>query len=294
MGGLWWVFRDGATRIAVHHAVIRPRAEVYVDDISCLKSISYNNSIASRCALCVPGAGCCVYPGWGVGYAGNFRKIRLLDSHTRQNMKNHTRAIAFNTFFLLAVSTALPASAHHAMGKATPSSLMQGLLSGFGHPVIGLDHLLFILAVGVAGYCFGRGIATVLVFLLCALAGTLVHLLAPNVPYADAWVALSLILLGVLFFRRSALLDGRAALALFALSGLAHGYAYGEAIIGAEPTPLLAYLAGFTLVQFAIAMCGYAVARFIATRRPAFALLKTAGGTLTAAGAAFMVLTLAG
>ena len=209
-------------------------------------------------------------------------------------MKNCTRTIAFNTLSLLALSTALPAMAHHAMGKAPPSTLMQGLLSGFGHPVIGVDHLLFILAVGVAVYCFGQGIAALLVFLPCALAGTLLHLYAPNVPYADAWVALSLILLGVLLFRRSALLDSQAALALFALSGLVHGYAYGEAIIGAEPTPLLAYLTGFTLVQFAIALCGYAVARLIATRKPAFALLKTAGGTLAAAGAAFMALTLAG
>ena len=197
---------------------------------------------------------------------------------------------------LVTLLLALPADAHHPMGGATPSTMMEGLLSGFGHPIIGFDHLLFIVAVGVACYFFGRRIATLWVFLMGALAGTLLHLRVPAVPYADAWVAASLILLGTLFFRRSAFLKSKAAILLFALSGLAHGYAYGEAIVGAETTPLLAYLSGFTLVQFAIALCGYAGARYVTAKQPAveFQFLKAAGGALAATGAGFLVFTLAG
>ncbi len=44
-----------------------------------------------------------------------------------------------------------------------------------------------------------------------------------------------------------------AAIAFGALAGLFHGYAYGESIVGAEPSPLAAYLLGFTLLQAAIA-----------------------------------------
>src|SRR5258708_8698214 len=43
-----------------------------------------------------------------------------------------------------------PACAHHVMGGATPATFAQGLLSGLGHPVIGLAHLAFLLAVGLA------------------------------------------------------------------------------------------------------------------------------------------------
>ncbi|NES66951.1 MAG: urease accessory protein UreJ, partial [Okeania sp. SIO2D1] len=39
-----------------------------------------------------------------------------------------------------------------------------------------------------------------------------------------------------------------------AIAGIFHGYAYGEAIIGAEMTPLFAYLLGFTVVQLLIAL----------------------------------------
>jgi urease accessory protein len=197
-------------------------------------------------------------------------------------------------YALTALTLSVPAAAHHPMGGATPGTLMEGLLSGFGHPIIGFDHLLFIVAVGIACYFFGRRIATLTVLLLGALGGTLLHLRLPNVPYADAWVAASLIVLGLLLLRRSGFLEGKIAVVLFALSGIAHGYAYGEAIVGAEATPLLAYLTGFTLVQFAIAMVGYAIARFVTAKKPAFAFLKTTGGTLAATGAAFLVLTFAG
>jgi urease accessory protein len=208
-------------------------------------------------------------------------------------MKIHHRFVMLFSSFAAALAVAMPAAAHHPMGGATPATLLEGLLSGIGHPIIGFDHLLFFLAVGVAGYFFGRRIATITAFLAAALAGTLLHLRATNMPYADAWVALSLIVLGLLFLRRSDFLKSQAAVALFALSGIAHGYAYGEAIVGAEATPLLAYLTGFTLVQFALALCGYAAARYAASAKPAFAFLKASGGALAATGAGFLVFTLA-
>jgi urease accessory protein len=208
-------------------------------------------------------------------------------------MKTRHKFAAHGVAALILLACALPAAAHHPMGGVTPSTLMEGLLSGFGHPIIGFDHLLFIAAVGVACYYFGRRIATLAVFLLGALAGTLLHLQASAVPFADGWVAASLLLLGALFFLRSDFLKSKAALLLFALSGIAHGYAYGEAIVGAETTPLLAYLAGFTLVQFAIAMGGFVIARYVAIRKPAFACLKAAGSALCVTGAAFLAYTLA-
>ena len=42
-------------------------------------------------------------------------------------------------------------------------------------------------------------------------------------------------------------------MAVFAVAGLFHGHTYGEAIFGAEATPLAAYLVGFGAVQWAIA-----------------------------------------
>ena len=41
------------------------------------------------------------------------------------------------------------ALAHHPMAGKTPSNMMEGLLSGIGHPVLGMDHLAFVFAMGV-------------------------------------------------------------------------------------------------------------------------------------------------
>jgi urease accessory protein len=41
---------------------------------------------------------------------------------------------------------------------------------------------------------------------------------------------------------------------LFVAAGIFHGYAYGESIIGAETTPLVAYMAGFACIQYSVAV----------------------------------------
>ena len=41
-----------------------------------------------------------------------------------------------------------PALAHHPMGGRMPATFTDGLLSGLGHPIIGLDHLAAVLAIG--------------------------------------------------------------------------------------------------------------------------------------------------
>ena len=45
--------------------------------------------------------------------------------------------------------------------------------------------------------------------------------------------------------------------------GLIHGYALGESIYGAEPTPLVAYLIGLAVVQSAVALAAMGVTRAI-------------------------------
>jgi len=42
-----------------------------------------------------------------------------------------------------------------------------------------------------------------------------------------------------------------------------HGYAYGEAIIGATTVPLVAYLLGFSLIQWIITLAAHKIGRSI-------------------------------
>jgi urease accessory protein len=152
----------------------------------------------------------------------------------------------------LALLAASPALAHHPMGGEAPQTLFQGLLSGLAHPVIGLDHFAFIVLAGIAAALMGRGLTGALAFVGATVAGTFVQLAGVTLPLAELVIAGSVVVLGAL------LVSGRnlsapVALGGFAVAGLFHGWAYGEAVIGSEPMPIVAYLVGFGLVQTAIA-----------------------------------------
>ena len=92
-----------------------------------------------------------------------------------------------------------------------------------------------------------------LAFIGATLAGALLHLGAFSLPAAETFIALSLVGAGALVLSSRAF-SAPLMIALFAFFGLFHGFAYGEAVFGAEQTPIIAYLAGFGLVQYAIAV----------------------------------------
>jgi urease accessory protein len=144
-----------------------------------------------------------------------------------------------------------PALAHHAMGGGTPASFVQGLLSGLGHPIIGIDHLAFLVAVGLVVGIAGLKLILPLVFVGLSAVGVLLHVKGVTIPAVEAVVASSVILVGALLAYGARIVP-LAWGALFALAGLFHGYAYGESIAGAEATPVGAYLLGLLIIQAAI------------------------------------------
>jgi urease accessory protein len=146
------------------------------------------------------------------------------------------------------LATAGPASAHHLMGGKIPSTFADGILSGLGHPIIGPDHLAFLVALGIAVGVGGLSFATPLLFLVAMACGVAAHVAAFNIPAAEMIVALSVVLVGVLLaLDRRIPASGWAT--IFSIAGFFHGYAYGESIYGAETTPLAAYLVGLVAVQ---------------------------------------------
>jgi len=139
-------------------------------------------------------------------------------------------------------------SAHHLMGGKTPSTFADGILSGVGHPIIGPDHLAFLIALGIAVGVARLNLANPFLFLVAMACGVGAHVAAVNVPATELIVALSVLVAGILL-----VVDRRIPagwwMGLFVIAGFFHGYAYGESIYGAEPTPLVAYLVGLVAVQ---------------------------------------------
>jgi urease accessory protein len=48
------------------------------------------------------------------------------------------------------------AKAHHVMEGELPNSIVTGFISGVAHPVIGLDHLAFVIAIGLLSLGFSK------------------------------------------------------------------------------------------------------------------------------------------
>lgn len=182
----------------------------------------------------------------------------------------------------LALCPAL-AWAHHFMGNEVPRTFVEGFLSGLGHPVIGLDHLAFIVAAGFFLALIPRGLWGIAALVAGSLAGAALHLAGVSLPGSEAGVALSVILAGGLVIARRRIELGWV-VGAFALAGLLHGHAYAESIFGAEAAPLVAYLAGFSVIQLAIASAAY----FLHRRLPQKSSMIV-GGAAGAVGLFFLV-----
>jgi urease accessory protein len=206
---------------------------------------------------------------------------------TRILPKTRLTALAF-----AGLMAATPALAHHPMGGMTPTTFMQGLLSGFGHPVIGLDHLAALVGVGLVASRFARGLTLPAFWVIAMAAGVGLHLASFDLPHAELLVALSVVIIGVAATMRTNLPYGAVA-ALFAIGGAIHGYALGESIAGAEATPLVAYLIGLVVIQTALTTGIALAARFLTKGSLAPSLqLRVAGLAVALAGAATFALAL--
>jgi urease accessory protein len=150
---------------------------------------------------------------------------------------------------VLVLAQVAPALAHHPFGVAEGAEIngWQGLLSGIGHPLLGPDHLLFLIALAFVG--LKRPMAWTLPLLAVGLAGSglaQVLSLPPGMTgWAEALTAMSLALEGLVAL---SVLPSAWLIPLFGL----HGFLLGGMMVGAEPTPLLAYFAGLLLGQGAL------------------------------------------
>ena len=199
------------------------------------------------------------------------------------------KAAAFLTAFLL--FAAGPACAHHVMNYATPATAWQGFLSGLGHPVIGVDHLLFVIGAGVLAAKMERGLMLPLAFVAASIVAVAASSAGAALALGESWVAISLLALAaVLLVSRG---PARAVVMLFfVVAGAIHGYALAESIVGAERTPLYGYLAGLAVAFSLIAYAAWALGGWLGRTRPALPVDRVAGISLGIAGLYFAVLAL--
>ncbi len=179
---------------------------------------------------------------------------------------------------------AVPAVAHHPLGGQAMGGFSDGLLSGLGHPVLGFDHLFFVLAVGIAARLGPAPLLAPLAYLAAMASGVALVAGGGTLPFVEPMVLVSLVLAGGLLAA-----GRRLPLLLAAGFGLFHGAAFGEAMAGVEAargSVLAGYLLGLIAVQWVLAvLAGAGGERFLGIGTPGAPGARLAGAGIAGAGA---------
>jgi urease accessory protein len=196
-------------------------------------------------------------------------------------------------FLLIFASKTL---AHHATGGQTPDNFWNGFLSGLAHPVIGLDHLAFVVASGLIAVGMEQGLLIPIAFAIATLIGTGIHLQGINLLFPEGIIALSVVIFGVILTLKKGLQNhsnlytdrsgnfgnDRGNFPRLCLRRI--NYRGGVAA-------LVAYLIGFTVTQLAIASGAFFLGSVIKEKlaQQATLISKLIGLAIMAIGTTFLV-----
>jgi urease accessory protein len=165
------------------------------------------------------------------------------------------------TLAAVLAALAAPALAHTGHGAT------DGFLHGLAHPVLGPDHLLAMLAVGLwSGFVLPRHFwAGAAAFLSAMAAGAGLSWAGIGYAFVETVILASVVAFGLLTLvsrRGQAGPITGASLAAIALFASAHGHAHATEATGNA----LAYLAGFLIATTALHLSGIGIARAVATQ----------------------------
>ena len=168
-----------------------------------------------------------------------------------------------------------------------PEGAGGGFVTGFLHPIMGVDHLVAMVAVGLWGAFFGERALWILpiVFPSIMAFGAAFGIVGLEIPLVEFVIALSGVVLGALIALRV-----RAPLAiamvLVGIFAIFHGYAHGVEM--PEQISAITYSAGFVIGTGLLHLAGVAIG--FATRLPRGELLvRGCGGVISAIGLSYLV-----
>jgi urease accessory protein len=155
-----------------------------------------------------------------------------------------------------------------------------GILAGFLHPLLGFDHLLAMLSVGLlSAQIGGRAIWTVPATFVGVMGlGSLLGIIGMPLPLVEYGITGSVLLLGIAILANKKLPEW-GAIVFVALFALFHGHAHGTELPALANTIglMIAYIAGFLIATAGLHVVG-ALMGIIAIRSERGQLLMRLGG----------------
>lgn len=208
------------------------------------------------------------------------------NSEENRTSKQHNYIVAIAALVLIS----LLSSSGGAPIAHTISNCWEGFIWGIADPVINLDRLAGIVAIGLLSARFIRGAWIGIFFVIAAFCGQLLHLSLLNLPGAEIAIAICTVVFGIILFLPTQI-TWLACAILSVIAGLSHGYADSQAIMDAEMLTLAAYLIGVILTQTAIVFSAREIGAIISNKASNQILTKTIhwiGLTFCAIGIVFL------
>jgi len=179
------------------------------------------------------------------------------------------------------IFAATAASAHPTQG------VIGGFASGFLHPILGWDHVVAMVAVGLWGAFLGRPAIYLLpvIFPVVMSFGGALGIVGGPIPGIEIGIDMSGIVLGlaVFFGARPPIWIASVLVGLF---GLFHGYAHGVEL--PEAANPFAYALGFVIATGLLHLTGIALG-FLTLLPKGQYVVRAAGLGISAVGAAFLL-----
>lgn len=176
----------------------------------------------------------------------------------------------------LALSGALMPQLAFAHDGFHASSALAAFLFGFIHPILGLDHLLAMICVGVlSSQLGGRAIWQVpATFVSAMTVGSLLGIMGMPLPFTELAIAASVLALGgaIVADKR---LSVAMTMSIIALFGFFHGHAHGAEI--PEMLQPSHFVLGFVVASTLIHLVGVWLGEIMTRGRQRLVLLRVAG-----------------
>lgn len=169
---------------------------------------------------------------------------------------------------------------------ADAASLAGGFASGFMHPVLGMDHVVAMVAVGLWGVFLGGSAVWLLpvVFPTVMALGGALGVAGVPLPGVEVGIAVSAIVIGAMVALAAKPPHGVAALIVGAFA-VFHGYAHGAEL--PQAANALAFSAGFVVATGLLHLAGIAFG--LLARWPiGLHLVRLTGGAISLTGLGFL------
>lgn len=159
-----------------------------------------------------------------------------------------------------------------------------GFAIGFAHPLLGADHVLAMLAVGIwAAQLRGRAVWSLpLAFVVALLVGIQFGMMGATFAVVEPMIVSSLLVLGLLIALQLRFATS-AAMALVAVFGLVHGHAHGTEMVGT----LVPYAGGLSVAS--LLLHGTGIGLGLLLNRAPSQLYRLSGASIVVAGTTLLL-----